>query len=82
MDVFELRDRLIGDYRDYMLSFVQLKDDRVRQKVDEAIEAGVLWPEPLIQMNPAFESGGSSVQELCDYQLGSCHINSLNSQSA
>jgi superfamily II DNA/RNA helicase/very-short-patch-repair endonuclease len=59
MDVFDLRDRLISDYRDYTLSFVQLKDERIRQIVDEAIQAGVLWPEPLIQMNPAFESGGT-----------------------
>lgn len=58
MDVFELRDRLIDDYRDYILSFVQPRDKRVWDAVTKAIDDGALWPEPLIQMNPAFEPGG------------------------
>jgi len=59
MDVFKLRDRLIADYRNYTLSFVQIRNERILAEVTNAIDSGSLWPEPLIQMNPAFESGGS-----------------------
>src|SRR5260221_5276084 len=63
MDVFQLRDRLIRDYREYTLSFVQVRDARIHQTVEEAIDAGALWPEPLIQLNPAFEPG-PDIEEL------------------
>ena len=66
MDVFALRDRLIGEYRDYVTSFIHIADERVREQVEESLAAGHLWPDPLIQLNPAFESAGtveSLVQE-------------------
>ncbi len=59
MDVFEFRDRLIADYAAYTKSFVEIADDRIRGVVNRAISEGRLWPEPLIQLNPAFEPGGT-----------------------
>lgn len=58
MDVFRLRDKLVGDYQQYVTSFVNIRDGRIRKRVDEELEAGLLWPEPLIQLNPSFEPGG------------------------
>lgn len=63
MDVFELRRKLVEDYGQYATSFVNIADDRIRHHVDEELKGGLLWPEPLIQLNPAFESGGT-VDEL------------------
>ncbi len=57
MDVFDLRDELIREYGSYVTSFIRILDPRIRSCVDEAIGQGLLWPEPLIQLNPAFESG-------------------------
>ena len=57
MDVFDLRNRLIDDYYSYIWSFIQIRDPRIHSLVEEEIEAGLLWPEPLIQLNPAFEPG-------------------------
>ncbi|MCK4375916.1 MAG: DEAD/DEAH box helicase, partial [Candidatus Brocadiae bacterium] len=57
MNVFELRNRLISDYEECVRSFVRIRDERIREKVDEELERGLLWPEPLIQLNPAFEPG-------------------------
>ncbi|GAB4245445.1 MAG: DEAD/DEAH box helicase [Thermoleophilia bacterium] len=57
MDVFNLRDGLVEDYREYAESFVCIRDERIRSAVDDAIEAGLLWPAPLVQLNPAFEPG-------------------------
>ena len=59
MDVFQFRDRLIGDYASYISSFIQIRDERIRQHVDHSLNDGLLWPEPLIQLNPSFELGDS-----------------------
>jgi hypothetical protein len=59
LDVFALRDRLIGDYADYVRSFIEIRDSRIREQVQRELEAGRLWPDPLIQLNPGFEPGGS-----------------------
>ena len=59
MDVFELRKKLVVDYGRYATSFVHIADERVRTHVDEELLGGLLWPDPLIQLNPAFESGGT-----------------------
>lgn len=58
MDVFSLRDRVIDDYRSYITSLIAIRDERIRAEVDTNIDEGLLWPEPRIGLNPAFESGG------------------------
>lgn len=58
MDVFDLNARILDDYRSFSSSFIEIKDDRIRSVVDKAIGEGLLWPDPLIQLNPSFESGG------------------------
>ena len=57
MDVFGLRDRLVDDYSSYIHSFIQIRDDRIRELVQSEIASGLLWPDPLIQLNPSFEPG-------------------------
>ncbi|MFN8017154.1 MAG: DEAD/DEAH box helicase [Acidimicrobiales bacterium] len=58
MDVFKLRNQLIEDYRQYVTSFMAIRDERIRQRVDDALEEGRLWPPPRIGLNPAFEPAG------------------------
>lgn len=65
MNVFQLRQQLAQDYADYASSFVFIRDERIKQLVKRYLEVASLWPEPLIQLNPTFESGGS-IQELVD----------------
>ena len=57
MDIFDLRNRLVQDYSNYIQSFILIQDARARKYVDENIENGLLWPDPLIQLNPSFETG-------------------------
>ena len=59
MKVFQLRQRLIEDYGSYVRSFIEIRDERINERVREELDAGLLWPQPLIQLNPSFESGGS-----------------------
>lgn len=63
LEVFELYKELIGDYSTYIQSFIQIRDNNIRDRVQKALQGGHLWPEPLIQLNPSFESGGA-VDEL------------------
>jgi superfamily II DNA/RNA helicase/very-short-patch-repair endonuclease len=58
MDVFELRKRVVDDYQQYITSFIAIRDPRIQQEVDENLDAGLLWPEPRIGLNPSFETGG------------------------
>jgi ATP-dependent helicase YprA (DUF1998 family)/very-short-patch-repair endonuclease len=58
MEVFDLRDRLVADYRDYTQSFIKIGDPRIKEFVGESLEAGAFWPEPLLQLNPTFQPGG------------------------
>ena len=57
MDVFAIRQQLIADYAEYVQSFIRISDVRIREKVAQEIHDGLLWPDPLIQLNPAFEPG-------------------------
>ena len=57
MDIFGLRNRLVKDYADYIQSFILIQDERLREHVDENLGNGFLWPDPLIQLNPSFQTG-------------------------
>jgi ATP-dependent helicase YprA (DUF1998 family) len=57
MNVFALRNRLITDYGHFVRGFMHIHDARIRDKVEEELRTGLLWPEPLIQLNPSFEPG-------------------------
>lgn len=57
MDVFDFRDGLVADYADYVKSFIRIRDERIRNGVEESLRRGSLWPEPLLQLNPSFAPG-------------------------
>ncbi len=63
MDVFDLRQRLVDDYASYTRSFIKIRDERINAHVDKSLRRGAFWPEPLLQLNPTFEPGGT-VDEL------------------
>jgi superfamily II DNA/RNA helicase/very-short-patch-repair endonuclease len=65
MDVFALRDHLVRDYRHYVESFLTIRDERIDATVKEELERGLLWPEPRLQLNPRFATGGL-IDELSD----------------
>jgi len=68
MNVFEVRKKLIADYRKYVQSFVSVRDPRISEKVGAHFEEGELWPEPLLQLNPSFQPG-LSVDDLVDSKV-------------
>jgi hypothetical protein len=56
MDVFQVRDRLIEDYREFTGSFVGIYHRSVREQVADRMNRDYQWPGPLHRAN----SGGSA----------------------
>ncbi|MGB9605733.1 MAG: DEAD/DEAH box helicase, partial [Bryobacteraceae bacterium] len=53
-----------ADYRDFVRSFFLIADERARAFVERVLEEEAhLWPEPLVELSPAYASG-RSVDEL------------------
>lgn len=57
LDIFNLRNEIIDDYRSYIESFLKIRDPKIKQFVEQELEKGELWPDPLIQLNPAYKQG-------------------------
>ena len=56
-DVFKLRDRVVGEYRDYVQSFIHIYDQRIEGFVRDKLAEGELWPDAVLQLNPAYAPG-------------------------
>jgi superfamily II DNA/RNA helicase len=69
MDSFNIHGRVIADYRGYIESFIQIKDEAIRVVVDEALSKGRLWPEPLIQFNPSYQTTGNLADLVANEKL-------------
>ncbi|MGH3883003.1 MAG: DEAD/DEAH box helicase [Pseudonocardiaceae bacterium] len=58
MDAFKVHDQLIRDYRSFTEGFVEIRDRRIREHVEEQAARGAQWPAPWLALNPAFAPGG------------------------
>lgn len=65
MNIFEFRDGLIDDYAEYVKGFIRIRNRKISEYVEQQLDAGVFYPEPLIQLNPTF-ARGQSIEELVD----------------
>lgn len=63
LDIFNFRNQIIGDYRRYIESFLKIRDHEVREFVNQELEKGQLWTNPLVQLNPKYRPG-ATVNEL------------------
>lgn len=68
IDVFRVHDRIMDDYKSFIESFLNIRDERIRWTVEAEIAGGRFWPDPLIQFNPGYASGGTA-EEACDSGL-------------
>ena len=60
MNVFNFRDALTNDYAEYVRSFIRIGTPDVQAVVESAIDDQLLWPEPIVQLNPSYRPGASS----------------------
>lgn len=68
MNILKLYDGLKSSYKEYLESFVTIKDKRMEDAVNEAIHKETLWPQARIQFNPNYEKG-IGVREMIDAGL-------------
>jgi len=63
MKAFDTHRIITKEYKDYLKSFVSIKDDNIRKKVNEAFSDDRIMPEPLLQFNPSYATS-SPLSEL------------------
>ncbi len=67
--IFDLHGQVLDDYRDFVHSYIQIADDRAREFIEQALlEEERLWPEPLLQLSPAYKRA-AGVDELAERGL-------------
>ena len=49
MDIIELHGRAVGRYKEYIRSFIDIRDADIRDEVTHQLNTGKLWPEPLMR---------------------------------
>jgi len=57
MDVFALRDAIVGEYRKFATSFTTIHAEDIRAQVEAIYSEGRFWPDPLLQINPSYKRG-------------------------
>jgi superfamily II DNA/RNA helicase len=57
MDVFSLRDSIVGEYRKFATSFTTIHAEDIRTQVEAIYAKGRFWPDPLLQINPSYKRG-------------------------
>ncbi|MCF7805112.1 MAG: DEAD/DEAH box helicase [Candidatus Marinimicrobia bacterium] len=76
MNIFDIHSQIIGEYKDFVKGFINIKDEKIQAKVDEELEGGKLWPDPLIQFNPSYKTG-ATVKSLCDEGMLHPELNNI-----
>ena len=69
MDVFALDRSVVGDYSAFARSFTSVKSEDLRRSIGDIYKTGRFWPEPLLQLNPHYKSGGSVLDLVRDGTL-------------
>ena len=55
LDVFALRDSVVGEYKRFATSFTTIHAPDIREQVEGIYARDRYWPEPLIQINPSYK---------------------------
>ncbi|AXJ01235.1 Helicase conserved C-terminal domain-containing protein [Cyclonatronum proteinivorum] len=55
MNALDLHKRVTDEYKQYIKSFINIKDESILKHVKEKFDTNGLLPEPLVQFNPAFD---------------------------
>jgi len=59
MDVFSLRDTVVGEYKKFATSFTTVHAKDIRDQIEAIYAKNQYWPDPLIQLNPNYKAGRS-----------------------
>lgn len=59
MNIFDTHKNIVDSYGEYIRSFVNISNERIKNEVEAGLTKDLILPEPLIQFNPSFKVGGS-----------------------
>lgn len=60
MDIFNVHQKIVSEYSEYVQSFLNVADQEIKQFIQtEIIGNRTLWPHALLQLNPAYEKTDS-----------------------
>lgn len=65
IDILNMHEQIMDDYKLFVNSFINIKNETIKNAVEKEMDEGKFWPEPLIQFNPSFEQG-EDINSLCD----------------
>ncbi|GIV18242.1 MAG: DEAD/DEAH box helicase [Armatimonadota bacterium] len=64
MTIFDLHRRVMDEYREFVRSFIHVRDERIMQYIEQmVIQQAELWPDFLLQLSPSY-GRGPTVDEL------------------
>lgn len=69
MDVFSLRDTVVGEYKQFATSFTTIFAADLRERIAAIYADDRYWPEPLIQIHPSFQAGRTVDERAADGTL-------------
>lgn len=55
MDAFRTHKEVVDEYKNYLSSFIRIKDERINEYVKSTTMENELIPPPLVQFNPSYE---------------------------
>lgn len=55
LSVFQINKAVIAEYAKYVSSFINIQRGDIASLIQQKVETGALWPEPLIHFNPAYK---------------------------
>lgn len=56
LDIFAIRNNVVEQFRQYVARFLAIADDEIRRFVEtQLFDERRLWPDALLQLNPAYE---------------------------
>lgn len=60
VDIFALHRAIMDRYQSFSRSFVDINDPQIERQLNDEGRLKSLWPDPLVQFNPAYQPGASA----------------------
>jgi hypothetical protein len=69
VNVFSLDRHLIREYASFARSFTKIRAHDIAEQVERIYSQGTFWPEPLVSINPHYQSGSTLTELVRDGDL-------------
>lgn len=65
MDILQIHKNIVSDYKDYVHSFLNISNKKIAKFIEEELDSGGLWPDPILQFNPSYD-GNIPIQKVVE----------------